>query len=91
MKSSHKKSYVWLRRGGRGVIGFKLEELNSKIDEYNRHPCPLMDFWEWLSFEYDDVLTGFDILWNQGNPLMSRVHIIKGRGCAAGWISMKNR
>ena len=80
MKSSHKKSYVGLRRGGRGVIGFKLEELNVKIDEYNRHPCPLMDFWEWLSFEYDDVLTGFDILWNQGNPLMSYVHIIKGKG-----------
>lgn len=80
MKSNHRKSYVWLRRGGRGVIGFKLEELNAKIDEYNRHPCPLMDFWEWLSFEYDDVLTGFDILWNQGNPLMLYVHIIKGKG-----------
>lgn len=77
MKRSHKTSYVWIRRGSRGVIGFKLEELNEKIDEWNRHPCPLMGFWEWLSFEYDDVLTGYDLLWNQGNPLMSYVHIIK--------------
>lgn len=77
MKSCHKKEYVWLQRGSRGVIGFKVEELNRKIDEWNNHPCPLLDFWEWLSFEYDDVLTGFDYLWNQGNPQMGYVHIIK--------------
>ena len=77
MKSNHCKSYVWLLRGGRGVIGFDLEELNSKIDEYNRHPYPWMDFWDWLSFEYDDVITGFDALWNHGNPLMSDVHTIR--------------
>ena len=79
-KTSHKKSYVWLHRaGGRGVIGFKLEELNAKIDEWNAHTCPLLDFWEWLSLEsdVDEVITGFDLLWNQGNPLMSYVHIIK--------------
>lgn len=77
MKSCHKKEYVWLQRGSRGVIGFKVEELNRKIDEWNNHLCPLLDFWEWLSFEYDDVLTGFDYLWNQGNPQMGYVHIIK--------------
>lgn len=77
MKSSHKKKYVWLQRGSRGVIGFKVEELNDKIDEWNNYPCPIVDFWEWLSFVYDDVLTGFDYLWNQGNPQMGYVHIIK--------------
>ena len=81
MKSSHRKSYVWLvRAGGRGVIGFKLEELNRLIDEWNNHPCPLMDFWEWLSLEQNDCIRGFDMIWNQGNPLMSYVHIIKGMG-----------
>lgn len=78
MKSSHRKSYVWLcRAGGRGVIGFKLEELNRLIDEWNNHPCPLLDFWEWLSLSENDCLKGFDVIWNQGNPLMSYVHIIR--------------
>lgn len=80
MKSSHRKSYVWLcRAGGRGVIGFKLEELNRLIDEWNNHPCPLLDFWEWLSLTENDCIKGFDVIWNQGNPLMSYVHIIKKR------------
>ena len=78
MKSSHRKSYVWLCRiGGRGVIGFKLEELNRLIDEWNNHPCPLLDFWEWLSLTENDCIKGFDVIWNQGNPLMSYVHIIR--------------
>ena len=73
----YKHEYVWLMRGGRGVLDIRSEELNNYIDQFNRHPCPLMDFWEWLSFELDDVVTGFDCIWNQGNPQMSKVHIIK--------------
>ena len=74
----YKHEYVWLMRGGRGgVLGIRSEELNKYIDQYNRHTCLLMDFWEWLSLELDVVVTGFDCIWNQGNPQMSKVHIIK--------------
>lgn len=73
----HRRSYVWLNQGGHGVIGFPLDELNNRIDFYNK-TSRMMDFWDWLTFDTGYVVTGFSVLWNDNNPLMSQVHSIKG-------------
>lgn len=73
---SHRTSYVWLRQGSSGVIGFTLEDLNESIDRYNKSNR-WMDFWDFLSLDSGYTVTGFSALWNDGNPLMSQVHIIK--------------
>lgn len=74
--SSHRTSYVWLR-GFMCVVGFRLDELNNYIDRYNKSGRWL-DFWKWLELEEGYDVHGFDYIWNEGNPLMSQVHLIKG-------------
>lgn len=73
--SSHRTSYVWLH-GFHCVLGIPLEELNNHIDYYNKSGRWLT-FWEYLTFEFDQTIYGFDCIWNKGNPLMSMVHSIK--------------
>lgn len=73
--SCHRKSYVWLR-GFHKVIGMDLDELNKYIDYYNHVSGRWLTFWEYLTFELEDSVYGFDYLWNEGNPLYSKVHSI---------------
>ena len=73
--SSHRTSYVWLRSYYK-VIGINLDELNNHIDYYNHVSGRWLTFWEYLTFEIEDIVYGFDVLWNDGNPLMSRVKTI---------------
>lgn len=73
--SSHRTSYVWLR-GVHKVIGMDLDELNKHIDYYNHVSGRWLTFWEYLTLELEDSVYGFDYLWNEGNPLYSKVHSI---------------
>ena len=69
-------SYVWLRTTG-GVIGWKLEDINTRIDEFNSIPwASEVDFWQWLSFEDGKDYKGFSGLWYSTELL--KVHKIKG-------------
>ena len=76
----HRKQYVWLISNG-CVLGYNLDHLNDKIDQFNaskflREKC---DFWEWLSWEEGEEVYGYSPFWNDGNPAMSRVHKIGGK------------
>ena len=73
--SCHRTSYVWLS-GFHKVIGMDLDELNKHIDYYNHVSGRWLTFWEYLTFELEDSVYGFDYLWNEGNPLYSKVHSI---------------
>ena len=73
--SCHRTSYVWLRCF-HCVLGVSLEELNDHIDYYN-NSGRWLTFWEYLTFEFEQTVYGFDCIWNEDNPLMSQVHIIK--------------
>ena len=73
--SNHRTSYVWLR-GFHKVIGMDLDELNKHIDYYNHVSGRWLTFWEYLTFELEESVYGFDYLWNEGNPLYSKVHSI---------------
>ena len=73
--SCHRTSYVWLC-GFHKVIGMDLDELNKHIDYYNHVSGRWLTFWEYLTFELEDSVYGFDCLWNEGNPLCSKVHSI---------------
>lgn len=66
---------VYLRTTG-GVIGYNLEYLNAKIDEYNRTPylVNMNCFWDWLSWCEGEDLHGIDGLWNKST---GRIHTIK--------------
>lgn len=77
--SSHKTSYVWVSCD-HCVQGFELDEINYYIDSYNKsNDRYYMNFWEWLHFYYGFNAHAFNYLWNEGNPLMSKVHRIKSR------------
>ena len=70
-------SKVWLRVTG-GVVGWEIEDLNSKIDEFNSYPwAPEVDFFDWLLWKEDDGndYQGFSGLWY--SKLLTQVHHIR--------------
>ena len=75
--SKYVDTKIWISTFG-GVIGFDLEEINQRIDEYNSDSWLRnnVDFWDWLSDHYETYLMGFSYLWK--SKLMSKVHRIRG-------------
>ncbi len=71
-------SKVWLTVPG-GVEGWSVEELNSRIDEWNSpsnsYIRSLGNFFEWLSYVEGRYIYGFDTLWH--SKLLSKLHRIK--------------
>ena len=71
---------VWLRSvNPRCVVGIDYRNLNDLISLYNHRLYKYVDFWNWLSEEAyfgEYTVTGFDYLWNQHNPNMSRVIVV---------------
>lgn len=73
----YKDSKVWLQTTS-GVVGWDVDELNQRIDQFNSFPwAHEADFFQWLSWEEDDDndYQGFSVLWN--SKLMERVHPIR--------------
>lgn len=79
MAAKYAHQYVWVASFGT-VTGFELDRINWYIDNYNRQGLFRygVSFWEYLSDLMDEHYYGFSALWNDGNPLMSKLHIIKG-------------
>ena len=78
----YKDSKVWLRTSS-GVVGWDIDALNSRIDEFNSFPwAPDADFFDWLSWIEEDGndYQGFSVLWY--SVLMTSVHLIRGKGNA---------
>lgn len=76
--SKYVDSKIWLRVPG-GVEGWDLDELNARIDEFNRIPSGFrssVSFWDWLSYHEGRDLYGLSGLW--WSKLTSQLHIIKG-------------
>ena len=72
---NHVNQYVWLCSSS-GVVGWTLDDINSRIDEFNSFPWHTeADFWDWLSWEEDEEYRGFSVLWR--SKLDSKVHRIK--------------
>lgn len=74
----YRDSKVWLRTGS-GVVGWDVDELNKRIDEFNSFSwASEADFFQWLSWVEDDGndYQGFSLLWK--SALMSKVHTIEG-------------
>lgn len=76
MSNLYRHSKIWISTCG-GVIGFDPDELNHYISEYNRLMYRFSDFWEYLSYELNQYLSGFSTIWNNGNPLMSQLKTIR--------------
>lgn len=73
----YKDSKVWLRTSS-GVVGWDLQDLNARIDEFNLFPwASEADFFDWLSWVEDDDndYQGFSVLWY--SILMKDVHRIR--------------
>lgn len=71
-------SKVWLRTSS-GVIGWSVEDLNKRIDEFNAFSwAHETDFFQWLSWVEDDGndYQGFSVIWS--SKLLLHVHPIKG-------------
>ena len=78
MAEKYVDQYVWLSVPG-GVEGWDLDELNSKIDFYNRNGLFRfgLNFFEWLSLDTNETYNGFS-WWR--SKLDSKVHrILIGR------------
>lgn len=75
----HVDSKVWLTVPG-GVEGWDVDELNSRIDEWNSPDNAVVrslgDFFGWLSYMEGRDIYGFSALWH--SKLMSNLHRIKG-------------
>ena len=74
----YKDTKVWLCNGSGYVIGWDLEDINRKIDEFNSFPwAPEADFFQWLSWEVNDGndYQGFAVYWS--SKLMKDVHPIR--------------
>lgn len=71
-------SKVWLAVPG-GVEGWDIDELNSRIDEWNspanKGVRSLGDFFGWLSYVEGRYIYGFDAIWH--SKLLAKVHMIK--------------
>ena len=76
--SLYRHQYIWLRSTG-CVIGIEPEEMISCIEFWNREPMRKygISFWSWLSEYIGQSVSGFCILWNEDNPHMSKLPIIK--------------
>ncbi len=77
MAERYAHRYIWLCSRGH-VVGIKPEEMKDYILRWNK--LRLKDyegFWYWLSEQLNDDVHGFSILWNEGNPHMSKLPIIK--------------
>lgn len=48
------------------VVGIERDELIFYINKWNKHVrfFGVGDFWDYLSYEIEQVVTGFDTLWN---------------------------
>lgn len=68
----YRYSKIWLVSSG-CVVGFDLEYINNRIGEYNRFYYKFSDFFSWLSYEENQYFSGFDVLWNDRNPLFSKL------------------
>ena len=81
MAKLYKDTKVWVKVAG-GVAGFDLEEISSYITKYNNlHISEFVDFWTFLACELDEVpgtFEGFSALWNDKNPLVSKLPAIRG-------------
>ena len=75
----YRHQFIWLTTCN-GVIGWKLDEINAKIDEFNKSKLyQYSDFFSWLSYETGVHYSGFSY-WNDlkpVNPLFTKLHIIK--------------
>ena len=62
MKESN---FVWCC-GHACVVGIERDELIFYINKWNKHVrfFGVGDFWDYLSYEIEQVVTGFDTLWN---------------------------
>jgi hypothetical protein len=71
-------SKVWLKVPG-GVEGWDVDELNSRIDEWNSPSNSLVrslgDFFQWLSYVEERPIYGFSVLWH--SKQLSNLHRIK--------------
>lgn len=73
----YKDTKVWLRTPSY-VVGWDIEPLNKRIDEFNSFSWATeADFFQWLSWVEDDGndYQGFSVLWN--SILMVKVHLIR--------------
>ena len=77
MAERYAHKYIWLRAQGH-VIGIKPEDMKDYILRWNKLRLYDYDitFWDWLSEEINENVHGFSILWNEGNPHMSKLPII---------------
>lgn len=60
-----KDNFVWCC-GHACVIGIDRDELIFYINKWNNHArfFGVGDFWDYLSYQMGEPVTGFDILWN---------------------------
>lgn len=79
MAERYAHKYIWLLSRGY-VVGIKPEEMKDYILRWNKlrlYDYDNTTFWDWLSEEINKDVYGFSILWNEGNPHMSKLPIIK--------------
>ena len=81
-EQSHRNSYVWFNMDSFGVCGVPPEEVKQLIIRWNRSNFWRygVDWWQWFSAMIGEDVHCFSVLWNEGNPSMVDLPIIKNNG-----------